>query len=54
MGNGKEGDSGSFESLLGQEGNMDKMRHIQKLDNTKMFLNILQCIFCSEHHFPLN
>ena len=38
--NGKEGDSGSFESLLGQEGNiLDKIRHIQRLNNTKMFFN---------------
>ena len=39
MKNCKEGDSGSFESLLGQEGgNLDKIRHIERLYNTKMFL----------------
>ena len=55
MRNGKVTDSGSFESMLGQEEDiLGKIRHIQKLYNTKNVLKMNLCIFCSETSLKLD
>ena len=55
MRNGKVTDSGSFESMLGQEEDiLGKIRHIQKLYNTKNVLKMNLFIFCSETSLKLD